>query len=80
MTKSLSNVPLKDFKNFLSYHNLKMIRRTGSHEIWSKTELIRPVVVQSNVDPIPGFIVKSNLRSMGLTSKNLRDFLEGKVE
>lgn len=78
MTNSLKNIGLKDFRKFLLHQGLIHIRTKGSHEIWSRKDLTRPVIIQSSVDPIPMFIVKNNLRTMGLTSEDLLKFLESK--
>ena len=37
---------------------------------------LRPVVFQNHIDPIPLFIIKNNLRTMNLTLKDLRNYLE----
>jgi hypothetical protein len=76
MTPSIKNVSIKDFKDFLSHHDLKQIRIEGGHEIWCGNKLTRPVVFQTHIDPIPLFIIKSNLRTMGLTLTDLRNYLE----
>jgi hypothetical protein len=75
MTPSIKNVSVKDFKCFLSHHGLKQIRISSGHEIWCGKELTRPVVFQTHKDPIPLFIIKSNLRTMGLTLTDLHDYL-----
>ncbi|OFY63062.1 MAG: hypothetical protein A2V64_09475 [Bacteroidetes bacterium RBG_13_43_22] len=75
MTPSIKNVSIKDFKCFLSHHGLKQIRISSGHEVWSGKELTRPVIFQTNKDPIPLFIVKSNLKTMGMTLTDLRNYL-----
>lgn len=69
------NIPLKTFRKFLEHHGMKCIRTKGGHEIWSKKNLERPVVLQTHVDPVPMFIVKNNLRTMGLSINDIEDFL-----
>lgn len=76
MSPSIKNVSVKDFRNFLLHNGLKQVRIEGGHEIWCGKELTRPVVFQTHKDPIPLFIIKSNLRTMGLTLSILRTFLE----
>jgi len=76
MAPSIKNVSIKNFKSFLLHYGLKQIRIEGGHEIWSGKELTRPVVFQTHIDPVPLFIIKSNLRTMGLTLKDLRKFLD----
>lgn len=78
MTHSLKNIGLKDFQKFLLHLGLTQIRTKGGHEIWSRKDLTRPVIIQSSQDPIPQFIVKNNLRTLGLTSQDLFDYLDSK--
>lgn len=73
---TVKNIPLKDFKRFLIHAGCKLARTSGGHEIYSKPGLLRPIVVQSHITPIPIHIVKSNLRTLGLSIDNLIDFLK----
>lgn len=77
MAPSIKNVSLQEFRNFLINKGLKLIRTSDGHEVWSGKDLTRPVIIQTHVDPIPLFIIKSNLRTMGLTLTDLRNFLNG---
>lgn len=76
MTRKLSSITIKEFRAFLEFHGLNYHHTKGGHEIWSKKALTRPVTFQTHIDPIPPFIISNNLRVMGLTSKDLRDYLE----
>lgn len=78
MSPSIKNVPLQKFRDFLIYRGLKHIRTEGGHEVWSGKNLTRPIIIQTHIDPIPLFIIKSNLRSMGLTLSVLREFLRSR--
>jgi len=75
MTGSIKNVPLETFRSFLLFKGLKHMRTSGGYEIWSGKSLTRPVTIQTHIDPIPLFIIKKNLRTMGLTLKDFRKFL-----
>ncbi len=75
-TKKLSNIPLKDFRKFLSCQGLNIIKSSkgrGGHEKWSKSRMDRPVTIQTHIDPVPEFIVKQVLRHLDM-SRN--DFFE----
>jgi len=50
---TLQNVPLSDFFKFLKYQGWNYARTTGGHEIWKKAGAIRPLVIQTHVDPVP---------------------------
>ena len=78
MAGSIKNVPLETFRRFLIYKGLKHIRTSSGHEIWSGKVLTRPVTIQTHIDPIPLFIIKNNLRTMGMTLTEFRNFLETK--
>ena len=78
MAPSIKNVSVNEFRSFLIHYGLKQIRISGGHEIWSGKELTRPVVFQTHIEPIPFFILKNNLRTMGLTLKDLRDYLQAR--
>lgn len=71
-TKKLSNIPLKDFRKFLSSQNLNIIKDSkgrGGHEKWSKLGLERPITIQTHIDPVPEFIVKQILRHLKIEKK-----------
>jgi len=68
----LSNIPLHDFRIFLESQGLKMIKSSkgrGGHEKWSRSDLERPITIQTHVDPVPEFIVMQVLRHLGINRK-----------
>ena len=76
-TYRTSNITIADFRLFLADNGLKEVEsgNTG-HEKWNKEGMLRPVVFQTHIDPIPEFIVHNNLRNMGLTASDLRAWLK----
>ena len=63
----LSNIPVKDFGKFLEHQGLKLIkdsRGQGGHEKWSRSDLDRPITLQTHIDPVPEFVVKQVLRHL----------------
>lgn len=78
MTSAIKNISLETFRSFLKYSGLNLIRTSGGHEIWSGKKLTRPVILQTHIDPIPLFIIKNNLRSMGSSLKEFRAYLDSK--
>lgn len=71
-TKKLSNIPLKDFRKFLSdqgLNNIKTTKRGGGHEKWSNLGMERPIIIQTHVDPVPEFIVKQILQHLNMDRK-----------
>ena len=71
------NISIADFRLFIADKGRTKIEsgNTG-HEKWTKEGMLRPVVFQTHIDPIPEFIVHNNLRSMGLTTADLRAWLK----
>ena len=75
-TKKLSNIPLKVFRKFLKSQGLNVIKSSkgrGGHEKWSRSNIDRPITIQTHIDPVPEFIVKQILRHLGMTRE---DFFE----
>lgn len=62
-------ISLKAFHRFLKERGLVMVRNKGGHEIWDypNDSLLRPVIVQSHLKDVPKHVVKSNLRTLGVT-------------
>lgn len=71
---TFQNISPETFRKFLEYKGLKYLRTKGDHEMWSKQDMLRPVVFQIAVNPVPEFILKNNLRIMGSTRKELTEF------
>ena len=76
MSNGLKNIPLPLFREYLYFKGLKPIREKGGHEVWSRKNLLRPIILQSHIDPIPEFIVKSNLRTLGETANDFYEFVK----
>jgi Predicted metal-binding protein related to the C-terminal domain of SecA len=79
-TRKISNVPLKDYRLFLTKAGCNNIRTKGGHEIWVRNDLTRPIVVQTHESPVPEFIIKNALRSLGLTTTDFFNILFGVEE
>lgn len=78
-TVKLSNIPLDTFRKFLfdmgCRREEKATKGRGGHERWVKDGLPRPIVLQTHVNPVSELAVKSNLRTLGLTRKDLESWL-----
>lgn len=74
--QKLSNVPLADFRRYLFDQGCVRAEQgtkgRGGHEKWTKAGLLRPITLQTHVDPVPELIIRNALRTLGKT-KN--DFL-----
>ena len=74
-TKHLRNVPLKLYQDFLKEQGCKCNRTKGGHEHWSRKDLLRPITVQTHVEPVPEFIIKNGLKQLGLSKKDFLDWI-----
>lgn len=60
----LKNVPLKKCRSFLISQGCKKYRTTGGHEHWTKAELLRPITIQTHIDPVPERIMKQIINAL----------------
>jgi hypothetical protein len=74
-TKHLRNIPLRLFRDFLLDQGCECKRKSGGHEHWSRADLLRPITLQSHIDPIPEFIIKNSLRQLGISKKEFIDWM-----
>ncbi|MDN5292669.1 MAG: hypothetical protein PWQ06_2908 [Anaerophaga sp.] len=68
-TQKLSNVKLADMREFLEKCGCKYIDTTGGHEKWTRSDLLRPIIIQTHIDPVPEFIVLQILRALKVSKK-----------
>ena len=69
----LSSIKTKNFRKFLKSEGLEFYRTKGSHEIWGKLELTRPIVFQGAKKEIPAFHIRTCLRTLHIS---VEDFLK----
>ena len=71
----LSNLSFKDFCRFVEKQGCNHLRTEGDHLIYVKPGLKRPLVIP-RYNPLPEFIVENNLRVLGISKKELREYLK----
>ena len=74
--RSLSNISVAEFRAVLSILGLSLVRTKGGHEAWMKAGMLRPVIFQTHVEPVPEFVVRNNLRNMGVSRQEFLAILE----
>ena len=74
-TRKLTNVKLSDYRDFLRKAGCKYIRTEGGHEIWTRRDLTRPIVVQTHESPVPEFIIRNALRNLNLSKSDFFNIL-----
>ena len=60
------NITNKQFQKFLIYVGCSLKRSHGDHFIYVRSGLIRPIIIPKD-NPVPQFIVRNNLKLLGLT-------------
>lgn len=78
-TYRLGNTSIEEFRAFLENHGCRRVLSGNSgHEKWVKEGMLRPVVFQTHINPIPAFIIKNNLRNIGLSMSDMREWLRSR--
>ena len=72
--QKLSNISLADFRRFLFDMGCQRAEQgskgRGGHEKWVKPGLLRPITIQTHVDPVPELIVRNTLANLGKTKQD----------
>ena len=71
-----SNISPALYRKFLKSIGLSFSHINSGHEVWKKEGMLRPVVFQTHIDPVPEFIVLNNLTTAGVTKKDIDMFLK----
>lgn len=79
-TQKLSNISLKTFRKFLKQIGCNKIRTKGGHETWCRggTNDLRPITIQTHIDPIPKFIIVNCLSDLTYSKQDYFDIINGK--
>lgn len=64
----------KNFEKFLSFVGCTFVREKGDHRIWNRAGLRRPIVFPK-IQSIPIFIIRNNLRVLGISVAEYLDIL-----
>jgi predicted RNA binding protein YcfA (HicA-like mRNA interferase family) len=68
-------VDWRRFERFVASVGCRFVRINGDHHIWEKPGVVRPVVVP-RYKSIPPYIIKTNLRTLGISTKEYLRLLE----
>lgn len=55
---------------------IKDSKGRGGHEKWSRKDLLRPVTIQTHIDPVPEFIIANVLRNIGMSRDDFFDIMD----
>jgi predicted RNA binding protein YcfA (HicA-like mRNA interferase family) len=71
----LKNVSLKDCRKFLLKTGCQHSRTTGGHEHWTRSDLLRPITIQTHIDPIPERIMKQIINALEIDKYEFQNIL-----
>lgn len=74
--RNLSNVTINEFRAIMVLLGLTKVRTKGGHEAWMKDGMTRPAIVQTHVDPVPEYVLRNNLRNIGISREEFLALLE----
>ncbi|MBI2095024.1 MAG: type II toxin-antitoxin system HicA family toxin [Candidatus Omnitrophica bacterium] len=72
---SIRPIHYKKFEKFVLYMGCRFDRQIGDHRIFKREGLLRPVVVRTLKD-LPKSEIKSNLRTLNITSEEYLKIIE----
>ena len=72
----LSNIPLTTMIWFLEHQGLKHIKTEGGHAKYTRSDLRRPITIQTHITPVPEFIVSQILKHLCFNKKEFHAYIE----
>ncbi|MDP1629449.1 MAG: type II toxin-antitoxin system HicA family toxin [bacterium] len=72
---SLRPISWKKFEKFVLYVGCHYERKGGDHRVYGRNDLKRPVVFPEDKE-IPVFIIRNNLRTLGISHNEYLSILE----
>ncbi|HEY9341930.1 MAG TPA: type II toxin-antitoxin system HicA family toxin [Hanamia sp.] len=75
MPNPLKNVSLRDCRKFLTKVGCQTKRTTGGHEHWTREDLLRPITIQTHIDPVPERIMKQILSTLKIDKEEFLKIL-----
>lgn len=70
----LRPIHYKEFEKFLLFIGCHFVRQRGDHKVYSRSDLIRPVIVRTKKN-LPVIEIKSNLRTLGISNEEYLEIL-----
>lgn len=62
-------------RKILIHQGCKCINHDKGHDKYVKSSLLRPIVIQNHIDPVPEFIVKQIMRTLGLKGSDMEKII-----
>ena len=72
---ALKPISWKRFDKFVRYAGCHLERKRGDHRVYQRSDLKRPVIFPED-EEIPVFIIRNNLRTLGMSHNEYLAILE----
>jgi predicted RNA binding protein YcfA (HicA-like mRNA interferase family) len=71
----LASISPAEFEKFLLFIGCIFIRQKGSHRVYRRDDLKRPIIVPFHSGDLPMFVVRNNLRVLNISPEAYLDIL-----
>jgi predicted RNA binding protein YcfA (HicA-like mRNA interferase family) len=71
----LTPISPREFEKFLLFIGCRFVRQKGSHRVFTRPGLIRPVIVPVHSGDLPMFVIRNNLRILNISVDDYLDIL-----
>ncbi len=71
----LKNVSLRNCRKFLLKVGCQTKRTNGGHEHWTRSDLLRPITIQTHIDPVPERIMKQIINALEIDREEFHEIL-----
>ena len=72
-----SNISVAQYRKILQALGLEYVRTKAGHEMWFKEGMLRNVVFQTHIDPVPEAVIYNNLHTIGISGKEFERVMNG---
>jgi len=72
---AITPIHYKKFVKVVEYVGCVFARQKGSHLVYKRSDLLRPVIIPI-YNPLPVMIIKNNLRLLGLSNEQYLEILQ----
>lgn len=72
----LKNISLRDCRKLLIKVGCQCNRTTGGYEHWTRSDLMRPITIQTHIDPVPERIMKQIIKALDINKEQIKDYLK----
>lgn len=70
------NLSLATIRKILLHLGCKKFDIKGGHEKWTRSDLLRPIIIQTHIDPVPKFIVLQIMRILNISRDEMDKILK----